>query len=219
MEQFNPSDKITLDVPLFIRLLEYAREDAKTDMDLHKVAENAIALSETGKTLTMGQYDAIVKDGGQEDASYANMANENRTINESKHMKTQLNEIKRMQQLAGLITEQELANPANYILENENSQLSSTASGLYDKISLSNKIDTYGMDINDTMEDIIKKVGYTPEQKNIKGPYKFAKDLPQFETLTDLQLQAIIPFLNAVIKRGGFSAMNNSWNGKRITED
>jgi len=66
MTQFNPSDKITVDVPLFIRLLEYAREDAKTDMDLHNVAENAIALSETGKTLTMAQYDEIVKNPQQE---------------------------------------------------------------------------------------------------------------------------------------------------------
>jgi hypothetical protein len=66
MTQFNPSDKITVDVPLFIRLLEYAREDAKTDMDLHNVAENAIALSETGKTLTMANYDAIVKNPQQE---------------------------------------------------------------------------------------------------------------------------------------------------------
>jgi hypothetical protein len=66
MEQFNPSDKITVDVPLFIRLLEYAREDAKTDMDLHNVAENAIALSETGKTLTMAQYDELVKNPQQE---------------------------------------------------------------------------------------------------------------------------------------------------------
>jgi len=66
MTQFNPSDKITVDVPLFIRLLEYAREDAKTDMDLHNVAENAIALSETGRTLTMAQYDEIVKNPQQE---------------------------------------------------------------------------------------------------------------------------------------------------------
>jgi hypothetical protein len=66
MPQFNPSDKITVDVPLFIRLLEYAREDAKTDMDLHNVAENIIALSETGKTLTMAQYDEIVKNPQQE---------------------------------------------------------------------------------------------------------------------------------------------------------
>jgi hypothetical protein len=66
MTQFNPADKITVDVPLFIRLLEYAREDAKTDMDLHNVAENIVALSETGKTLTMAQYDEIVKNPQQE---------------------------------------------------------------------------------------------------------------------------------------------------------
>jgi hypothetical protein len=66
MTQFNPSDKITVDVPLFIRLLEYAREDAKTDMDLHNVAENIIALSETGETLTMAQYDEIVKNETKE---------------------------------------------------------------------------------------------------------------------------------------------------------
>ena len=65
MTQFNPSDKITVDVPLFIRLLEYAREDAKTDMDLHNVAENILALSETGKTLTMTQYEEIVKNPQQ----------------------------------------------------------------------------------------------------------------------------------------------------------
>jgi hypothetical protein len=66
MTQFNPSDKITVDVPLFIRLLEYAREDAKTDVDLHRVAENAIALSETGKTLTIADYDAVVKNEAKE---------------------------------------------------------------------------------------------------------------------------------------------------------
>jgi hypothetical protein len=56
----NPKDTIKVDVPLFIRLLEYAREDAKTDMDLHDVAENIIRLSETGKTLSMNDYDSIV---------------------------------------------------------------------------------------------------------------------------------------------------------------
>jgi hypothetical protein len=60
---FNPKDKITVDVPLFIRLLEYAREDAKTDMDLHNVAEKIIELSVTGATLTMTDYDKIVSSG------------------------------------------------------------------------------------------------------------------------------------------------------------
>jgi len=66
MTQFNPTDKITVDVPLFIRLLEYAREDAKTDMDLHKVTENILSLSEEGSTLTMDQYDEIVKNETKE---------------------------------------------------------------------------------------------------------------------------------------------------------
>ena len=63
---FNPTDIITVDVPLFIRLLEYAREDAKTDMDLHNVAEKAIALSEKGATLTMANYNAIVNSTAEE---------------------------------------------------------------------------------------------------------------------------------------------------------
>jgi hypothetical protein len=56
----NPKDTITVDVPLFIRLLEYAKEDAETDMDLHQVAENIIALSQDGEVLTMDNYDEIV---------------------------------------------------------------------------------------------------------------------------------------------------------------
>ena len=60
----NPKDIITVDVPLFIRLLEYAREDAQTDMDLHDVAENIISLSTSGKTLTMDDYSSII--GSQE---------------------------------------------------------------------------------------------------------------------------------------------------------
>jgi len=61
LEETNPEDKITLDVPLFIRLLEYAREDAQADVDLHFVADNAIRLSVQGETLTMDHYDQIVK--------------------------------------------------------------------------------------------------------------------------------------------------------------
>ena len=52
-------DSITVDVPLFIRLLEYAREDAKTDMDLHAVTERITQLSQEDRTLTMQDYDSI----------------------------------------------------------------------------------------------------------------------------------------------------------------
>ena len=56
----NPTDTATLDIPLLIRLLEYSKEDAQSDMDLHKVAENIIELSKQGKTLTMSDYNNIV---------------------------------------------------------------------------------------------------------------------------------------------------------------
>ena len=61
----NPRDIITVDVPLFIRLLEYAREDAQSDMDLHDVAQNIISLASSGKTLSMDDYSTII--GSQED--------------------------------------------------------------------------------------------------------------------------------------------------------
>jgi hypothetical protein len=65
-EENNPMDVIKLDVPLFIRLLEYAREDAKTDMDLHDVTEKIIAAASKGQTLTMSDYDMIMSDKIQE---------------------------------------------------------------------------------------------------------------------------------------------------------
>ena len=67
----NPRDIITVDVPLFIRLLEYAREDAQTDMDLHDLTENIISLSASGKTLSMEDYSTII--GSQEDINERRM--------------------------------------------------------------------------------------------------------------------------------------------------
>lgn len=63
MQDSNPADSVSMDVPLLIRMFEYAREDAKTDMDLHKVTEQLIALSSGGKTLSMDDYDTIVGSG------------------------------------------------------------------------------------------------------------------------------------------------------------
>lgn len=60
-EALNPVDRITLDIPLFIRLLEYAKEDAQTDMDLHDVAERAIKLgSVPNQSLSMKDYDTLI---------------------------------------------------------------------------------------------------------------------------------------------------------------
>jgi hypothetical protein len=59
-EDENPIDAITMDVPLFIRMLEFAREDASTDMDLHDLADKAIAMSTKGEMLSMDNYEDLV---------------------------------------------------------------------------------------------------------------------------------------------------------------
>lgn len=60
VNQHNEEDVVKVEVPLLIRLLEYSREDAKSDVDLHYVAERAIELSEDGEVLTMEHYDKLV---------------------------------------------------------------------------------------------------------------------------------------------------------------
>lgn len=61
-EEANPTDSVTLDIPLLIRLMEYAKEDAQDDMALHRIAEKLIKLSQDNEVLSMDQYDAVVTD-------------------------------------------------------------------------------------------------------------------------------------------------------------
>ena len=61
------ADVVHLDVPLFIRLIELAREDVKQDADLHDIAQKVIELSKD-RVATMADYDQIVsfmKDQGE----------------------------------------------------------------------------------------------------------------------------------------------------------
>jgi hypothetical protein len=52
-------DTVTMDVPLLLRVLEFAREEVQEDMDLHDLAERMIAMSKDGP-LSMDDYDSIV---------------------------------------------------------------------------------------------------------------------------------------------------------------
>lgn len=67
MSKEDKIDVVTLDIPLFIRLLEYSKEDAKTDVDLHNVAENVIKLSKENKVLNMGHYDSLINTESQDE--------------------------------------------------------------------------------------------------------------------------------------------------------
>jgi hypothetical protein len=64
-EQEDAVDTITMDIPLFLRMLEYAREDAQEDIDLHDVTEKANLLGKERGILQMEDYNEIV--GAAED--------------------------------------------------------------------------------------------------------------------------------------------------------
>ncbi len=68
------ADTVQLDVPLFIRLLELAREEIKGDADIHDLAQRAIELSKNGP-IDMSSYDELVsfmkKQGEPAEEEYA----------------------------------------------------------------------------------------------------------------------------------------------------
>ena len=59
-QQGDAVDTITMDIPLFLRMLEFAREDASQDMDLHDVTEKANLLTKDRGILSMNDYNEIV---------------------------------------------------------------------------------------------------------------------------------------------------------------
>ena len=61
--RLSEEDVLSFTVPLLIRIMEYSKEDAETDMDLHVATENMLRLGADGATLTMDDYDEIV--GGE----------------------------------------------------------------------------------------------------------------------------------------------------------
>lgn len=55
-------DSVTVDIPLFIRLLEFAREEAKDDMILHEMTQNMLRLQQSVEVLGMDNYKDIIGD-------------------------------------------------------------------------------------------------------------------------------------------------------------
>lgn len=82
----NPVDVIRMDIPLFMRCLEFAREDAQDDADLHHLVEKATELSKDGKTLTMDNYDELaggVSEGVVDEAKDPNVDAEWKTVRQN----------------------------------------------------------------------------------------------------------------------------------------
>jgi hypothetical protein len=51
---------ICCDSPLLIRIMEYVREDVRSDTELHMLAERMIEHSDECEVLTMKHYDKLV---------------------------------------------------------------------------------------------------------------------------------------------------------------
>lgn len=56
MVGINEQDVIHINVPLLLRLLEWSKEEAAADIDLHYVVERLVELSERGDVLKMDNY-------------------------------------------------------------------------------------------------------------------------------------------------------------------
>jgi len=60
----NPKTTVELSIPLLLRVLEFAKDDASSDEELRKVANNMIELSRVAGELGMIDFEAIM--GGEE---------------------------------------------------------------------------------------------------------------------------------------------------------
>lgn len=60
-------DTVTLNVPLLMRILEWAREEAEDDLALHRLVEQAAQIAAHGEILTMAHYAELI--GQSETAS------------------------------------------------------------------------------------------------------------------------------------------------------
>lgn len=60
------TDQVMLSIPLFIRCLEWAREDAKSDVEIHLLVENVVAQN---TVLTTEDYDMLIPQGDSNDNS------------------------------------------------------------------------------------------------------------------------------------------------------
>lgn len=57
---YDQADVLHMNVPLFLRLLEYSRESGTSDVDLHWITQRAIEWSRDNHVLVMAHYNKLV---------------------------------------------------------------------------------------------------------------------------------------------------------------
>jgi len=89
-------DTITMDIPLFLRMLEYSREDASQDMDLHDVTEKSNLLGKERGILSMEDYEEIVgaaEDTPEKELTEANVPSNIRDFAKRKGVSSLVNKV------------------------------------------------------------------------------------------------------------------------------
>lgn len=77
--------ELKLSESLFIRLLEFAKEDAKDDVDLHEVAENLSRICSQGKCASIDDYETILGNFEQEHPDVGSEQSLDETFNQKEH--------------------------------------------------------------------------------------------------------------------------------------
>ncbi len=72
-EMVSGGSQVCCDMQLFIRLLEWAREESTDDLQIHRLAENAKALSSKNGELTMEHYEQLVSGIGEQLGMYTGL--------------------------------------------------------------------------------------------------------------------------------------------------
>lgn len=72
-EATSGGSQVCCDIELFIRLLEWAREESADDLQIHRLAENAEALSSKNGRLTMEHYEQLVSGIGEQLGMYTGL--------------------------------------------------------------------------------------------------------------------------------------------------
>jgi hypothetical protein len=70
-QEEDPTDIIAMDVPLFLRMLEWAKEEAAEDVDLHKITERAIEAVKLRGLLSMDDYNDLIGEPIEEETGYS----------------------------------------------------------------------------------------------------------------------------------------------------
>lgn len=59
---FSEEQVLRMTVPLFLRFLEYSKEEATTDVDLHFLTEKLIELNQEYRNLAMKHYPEVMEE-------------------------------------------------------------------------------------------------------------------------------------------------------------